>query len=115
MTAKASSRWLITFPGPQGCHGTQECVVVEHRGALGPGGHRLYTDVGGTVRVEITDSGAAHLLTGGTLPVPDTPVHAQPLPTAPRQRLLARLPRPAGPAADPVSGRAGAGRAPGHG
>ncbi|MER8186113.1 DUF6296 family protein [Kitasatospora sp. NPDC094015] len=80
MTTTAATRWLLTFPGPQGCHSKQESVLVEHHGTLGPGGHRLYTNAEGTVQVEITDTGMTNLLTTGPLPMPDTPVHAQPLP-----------------------------------
>ncbi|WP_033826021.1 DUF6296 family protein [Kitasatospora sp. MBT63] len=80
MTTPTASRWLLTFPGPQGCHGKQESVLVEHHGARGPNGHPLYSNAGRTVQVEITENGVAYLLSSGDLPMPDTPVHAQPLP-----------------------------------
>ncbi|WP_329500635.1 DUF6296 family protein [Kitasatospora herbaricolor] len=71
-------RWLITFPGPQGCHAQQETAVVQRHDSLGPRGHRLYVSEGG-VQVEIAEGGIAYLVSAGGRPAPDTPVHAQPL------------------------------------
>ncbi|MFB7664032.1 DUF6296 family protein [Kitasatospora sp. NPDC056138] len=73
-------RWVLTFPGMQGGHADQETVVVEYTGTAGSGGHALYADPSGRIRVEITGGGLAYLLTGDG--VPDTPIHAEPLPDA---------------------------------
>ncbi|MEV6206180.1 DUF6296 family protein [Kitasatospora sp. NPDC051914] len=77
---EAPTRWLLTFPGTPGAHGEQDTVVVEVQAGIGPHGQPVYADAGGTVRVEIADSGVVHLLACEGRPEPDTPVHAQPLP-----------------------------------
>ncbi|MFC8454962.1 DUF6296 family protein [Kitasatospora sp. NPDC057223] len=71
-------RWLITFPGPQGCHAQQETAVVRRQGGLGPRGHPLFAGENG-MQVEITADGIAYLVDLGGHPAPGTPVHAQPL------------------------------------
>ncbi|WP_371483182.1 DUF6296 family protein [Kitasatospora sp. NBC_00315] len=71
-------RWLITFPGPQGCHARQETALVQWHGTLGPRGQPLYVGEGG-IEVEITPDGIAYLVAVGRYPAPDMPVHAQPL------------------------------------
>jgi hypothetical protein len=70
---------MLTFPGPTGSHGEQDTVVVEQQAGYGPHGHPLYADTDHTVRVEIEDGGLVHVLACTDRPVPDTPVHAQPL------------------------------------
>ncbi|PBC70462.1 hypothetical protein BX265_7887 [Streptomyces sp. TLI_235] len=73
------SRWMLTFPGPAGSHGEQDAVVVEAQAGYGLHGFPIYEDADRTVRVEIEDGGLVHVLDLVGRPVPDTPVHAQPL------------------------------------
>ncbi|MEW1914424.1 DUF6296 family protein [Kitasatospora sp. NPDC085895] len=98
MTLDRADRWMLTFPGPAGCHGEQDTVVVEQQAGFGPHGHPVYADAARTVRVEIEDGGLVHVLDCVGRPVPDNPVHAQPLrrpPTSPQPRRGPRtVPKP---------------------
>ncbi|MEV6209128.1 DUF6296 family protein [Kitasatospora sp. NPDC051914] len=70
-------RYLVVFPGRVGGHAPQPSVVVTATGRTGPGGHPVYTDETGRVRVEITEHGTARLLT--PTPLHRGPLHAEPL------------------------------------
>ncbi|MEW1913977.1 DUF6296 family protein [Kitasatospora sp. NPDC085895] len=71
-------RYLIILPGRPGCHAPQSNTVVTATGRTGPGGHPVYTDETGRLRVEITDHGTARLIT--PTPLHHGPLHAEPLP-----------------------------------
>ena len=77
--APLPTRWMLTFPGPTGSHGKQATVVVERQAGYGAHGYPLYADADLSVRVEIEDGGLVHVLDCTGRPVPDTPIHAQPL------------------------------------
>ncbi|MFD4533535.1 DUF6296 family protein [Kitasatospora sp. NPDC058397] len=58
-------RYLLTFPGTTGTHAPQRQVIVTATHTRGPGGHEIYTDETGRLRVEINEHGCARLLTSG--------------------------------------------------
>nr|WP_179419776.1 DUF6296 family protein [Streptomyces sp. TLI_235] len=93
VTQNRADRWMLTFPGPAGCHGEQDTVVVERQAGFGPHGHPVYADADFTVRVEIEDGGLVHVLDCVGRPVPDNPVHAQPLYRPPTSPQPPRSPR----------------------
>ena len=72
-----TQRYLVTLPGPVCGHAPQRRVVVTLTSARGPGGHPVYADDTGELRVEIIDQHIARRLTpfeGG-----DGPLHAEPI------------------------------------
>ena len=72
-----TQRYLVTLPGPVCGHAPQERVVVTLTSARGPGGHPVYADDTGELRVEINDQHIARRLTpcrGG-----DGPLYAEPI------------------------------------
>ncbi|WP_405014862.1 DUF6296 family protein [Kitasatospora sp. NBC_01539] len=74
------TRYLVTFPGSLCGHAPQQRLIVTSTGTLGPGGHPVYADETGRLRLEITARGIAHLLTPAVDALePPGPLHAEPL------------------------------------